>query len=188
MSALSLNFFLTEPYLTLSINRLDDLVAFFALAACGLIAAAFGRRRERLSETVVRTDREFHILTRLLQAARGGRATVRMLEELRTDFGLGGAVLRDGEGRVIAASPETAGALPAPRLPLTGEMLFAPSEATVRFGRKGMRLPEGGGRLTLQTARGPLTLDLWEGDAEGFTDDESRTLAIAASIVGLGMR
>jgi two-component system sensor histidine kinase KdpD len=39
MSALSLNFFLTEPYLTLSINRLDDLVAFFALAACGLIAA-----------------------------------------------------------------------------------------------------------------------------------------------------
>jgi hypothetical protein len=107
---------------------------------------------------------------------------------LRTDFELGGAVLRDGEGRVIAASPETAGALPAPRLPLTGEMLFAPSEATVRFGRKGMRLPEGGGRLTLQTARGPLTLDLWEGDAEGFTDDESRTLAIAASIVGLGMR
>ena len=188
MSALSLNFFLTEPYLTLSINRLDDLVAFFALAACGLIAAAFGRRRERLSETVVRTDREFHILTRLLQTARNGRATVRMLEELRTDFELGGAVLRDGEGRVIAASPETAGALPAPRLPLTGEMLFAPSEATVRFGRKGMRLPEGGGRLTLQTARGPLTLDLWEGDAEGFTDDESRTLAIAASIVGLGMR
>jgi hypothetical protein len=188
LSALSLNFFLTQPYLTLSIYHTDDVIAFFALAACGLIAAAFGRRRERLSETVVRTDREFHILTRLLQAARGGRATVRMLEELRTDFGLGGAVLRDGEGRVIAASPETAGALPAPRLPLTGEMLFAPSEATVRFGRKGMRLPEGGGRLTLQTARGPLTLDLWEGDAEGFTDDESRTLAIAASIVGLGMR
>jgi hypothetical protein len=111
-----------------------------------------------------------------------------MLEELRTDFGLGGAALRDGEGRVIAASPETAGALPPPRLPLTGEMLFAPGDALVRFGRKGMRLPDGGGRLTLQTARGPITLDLWEGDAEGFTDDESRTLAIAASIVGLGMR
>jgi hypothetical protein len=189
MSALSLNFFLTEPYLTLTIYHVDDVVAFFALAACGLIAAAFGRRRERLSETVVRTDREFHILTRLLQATRGGgRATARMLEELRTDFGLGGAVLRDGEGRVVAASPETAGALPPPRLPLTGEMLFAPGDALVRFGRKGMRLPEGGGRLTLQTARGPITLDLWEGDAEGFTDDESRTLAIAASIVGLGMR
>lgn len=188
LSALSLNFFLTEPYLTLSINRVDDVVAFFALTACGLIASAFGRRRERLSETVIRTDREFHILTRLLRATRGRRAAARMLEELRADFGLGGTVLRDGEGRVLAASPETAGALPAPRLPLTGEMLFAPGDALVRFGRKGMRLPEGGGRLTIQTARGPITLDLWEGDEEGFTDDESRTLAIAASIVGLGMR
>ena len=45
-----------------------------------------------------------------------------------------------------------------------------------------------GGRLTLQTARGPATLDLWEGNEEGFTDDESRTLAIATSILGLGMR
>lgn len=189
LSALSLNFFLTQPYLTLSIYHTDDVIAFFALAACGLIAAAFGRRRERLSETVIRTDREFHILTRLLQGARGGgRAPARMLDELRTDFGLGGAVLRDGQGKVLAASPETAAALPAPRLPLTGEMLFAPGDALVRFGRKGMRLPEGGGRLTLQTALGPATLDLWEGDAEGFTDDESRTLAIAASIVGLGMR
>jgi hypothetical protein len=51
-----------------------------------------------------------------------------------------------------------------------------------------MRLPEGGGRLALQTTRGPLTLDLWEGNEEGFTGDESRTLAIAASILGLGMR
>jgi len=66
--------------------------------------------------------------------------------------------------------------------------LFAPSDETVRFGSKGMRLPEGGGRLTLQTARGPVALDLWEGNEEGFTDDESRTLAIATSILGLGMR
>src|SRR5574341_783941 len=46
MSAISLNFFLTEPYLTLTISKPDDLVAFLALAACGLIAAAFGRRRK----------------------------------------------------------------------------------------------------------------------------------------------
>lgn len=58
----------------------------------------------------------------------------------------------------------------------------------VRFGAKGMRLPDGGGRLTLQTRRGPVTFDLWEGDEQGFGRDESRTLAIAASILGLGMR
>src|SRR5712692_7915201 len=71
MSAMSLNFFLTEPYLTLAISKPDDVVAFFALAGCGLIAAAFGRRRERLSEVAGRADQELATLTRLLQRARG---------------------------------------------------------------------------------------------------------------------
>jgi len=50
------------------------------------------------------------------------------------------------------------------------------------------RLPDGGGRLTLQTGRGPMTLDLWEGREDGLRLDEARTLAVAASILGLGMR
>jgi hypothetical protein len=188
VSAMSLNFFLTEPYLTLAISKVDDVVAFFALAACGLIAAAFGRRRERLSEVAGRADRELVTLTRFVERARSGRAPARLLQDLQADFGLGGLVLRDGQGRVLAAAPDTAGALPPPRLALTADTLFAASDETVRFGSKGMRLPEGGGRLTLQTARGPVTLDLWEGSDEGFTSDESRTLAIAASVLALGMR
>jgi hypothetical protein len=188
VSAMSLNFFLTEPYLTLAITKPDDVVAFFALAACGLIAAAFGRRRERLSEVAGRADRELVVLTRFIERARSGRPPAALLEELRTEFGLGGLVLRDGQARVLAAAPPTAEALPPPRLALTADTLFAIGDETVRFGSKGMRLPEGGGRLTLKTARGPLTLDLWEGSDEGFTIDESRTLAIAASILGLGMR
>jgi two-component system sensor histidine kinase KdpD len=188
VSAMSLNFFLTEPYLTLAITKTDDVVAFFALAACGLIAAAFGRRRERLSEVAGRADRELTSLTRFIERARSSRSPAGLLEDLRTDFGLGGLVLRDGQGRVLAAAPENAGALPAPRLALTADTLFATGDETVRFGSRGMRLPEGGGRLTLKTARGPITLDLWEGNEEGFTADESRTLAIAASILGLGMR
>ena len=188
VSAMSLNFFLTEPYLTLTITKFDDVVAFFALAACGLIAAAFGRRRERLSEVAGRTDRELATLSRFVERARGGRSVHRQLEDLRDDFGLGGLVLRDTEGRVLAAAPEASTARPAPRIKLTPDTLFAVEEETVRFGAKGMRLPDGGGRLTLQTRRGPVTLDLWEGDEEGFGRDESRTLAIAASVLGLGMR
>jgi hypothetical protein len=188
VSAMSLNFFLTEPYLTLAISKVDDVIAFFALAACGLIAAAFGRRRERLSEVAGRADRELVILTRFLERARSARGPAGLLEDLRTDFDLGGLVLRDGRGRVLAAVPETAGALSPPRLALTADTLFAPADETVRFGSKGMRLPEGGGRLALQTAGGPVTLDLWEGNEEGLTSDEGRTLAIAASVLGLGMR
>jgi K+-sensing histidine kinase KdpD len=188
VSAMSLNFFLTEPYLTLAISKSDDVVAFFALAGCGLIAAAFGRRRERLSEVAGRADRELATLSRFVERARSGRSIESQLQDLRTDFGLSGLVLRDAAGRVLAAAPEDAGSRPAPRVTLTSDTLFAASDETQRYGSKGLRLPDGGGRLTLETARGPVSLDLWEGNEEGFGRDESRTLAIAASVLGLGMR
>jgi K+-sensing histidine kinase KdpD len=44
-SALSLNFFLTRPYLTLTIHGRDDLIAFLGLTACGLISATLGSGR-----------------------------------------------------------------------------------------------------------------------------------------------
>src|SRR5207249_10935258 len=62
VSALSLNFFLTEPFLTLTIAKPDDTVAFIALAACGLIAAAFGRRREHWSDVAGRASAELDVL------------------------------------------------------------------------------------------------------------------------------
>ena len=188
ISAMSLNFFLTEPYLTLAISKTDDVIAFVALAACGLIAAAFGRRRERLSDVVGRADKELTTLARFAERSRSGRALDGLLQDLRAEFDLGGLVLRDAAGRVLAAVPAEAGARPAPRMALDGATLFAPGDESPRIGTKGLRLPEGGGRLTLQTARGAVSLDLWEGNDQGFGRDESRTLAIATSILGLRMR
>jgi two-component system sensor histidine kinase KdpD len=188
VSAMSLNFFLTEPYLTLAISKTDDVIAFFALAGCGLIAAAFGRRRERLSEVAGRADQELATLSRFVERARSGRSVESQLQDLETEFALGGLVLREESGRVVAAVPAEAGARPAPRMTLDGATLFAAGDESPRMGAKGLRLPEGGGRLTLRTARGPVSLDLWEGNDEGFGLDESRTLAVAASILGLGMR
>jgi uncharacterized protein DUF4118 len=188
VSAMSLNFFLTEPYLTLSITKREDVIAFFALAACGLIASAFGRRRERLSEAVGRADRELAILNRLVERARSGRPLDGQLQDLRAEFDLGGLVLREASGRLLAAAPSDAGSRPTPRLALSSDTLFAVDDVSPRIGTKGLRLPEGGGRLTLQTARGAVSLDLWEGNDQGFGQDESRTLAIAVSILGLGMR
>ena len=49
VSVLSLDFFLTTPYLHLAIQDKDDVIAFLGLALCGLLAAALGSsRRERL--------------------------------------------------------------------------------------------------------------------------------------------
>jgi hypothetical protein len=188
VAAMSLNFFLTEPYLTLTISKTDDVIAFVALAACGLIAAAFGRRRERLSDVAGRADREMTTLARFAERARSGRALDGLLQDLRAGFGLGGLVLRDESGRVLAAVPAEAGARPAPRMALDGTTLFAVADASPRMGAVGLRLPEDGGRLMLQTPRGPMSLDLWESDDRGFGLDESRTLAVAASILGLRMR
>jgi hypothetical protein len=188
IAAMSLNFFLTQPYLTLTMSKTDDVVAFFALAACGLIAAAFGRRRARLSAVAGRADRELAALARFAERSRSGGPLAVLLQDLRTEFDLGALVLRDEAGRVLGAVPADAEARPAPPVALDGVTLFAARDETPRIGAKGLRLPEGGGRLTLRTARGPASLDLWEGNDQGFGLDESRTLAIAASILGLGMR
>lgn len=188
VAATSLNFFLTEPYLTLAISKTDDVIAFFALAICGLIAAAFGRRRERLSAVAGRAEGELALLARFAERARSGRPLPGLLQDLRDHFGLGGLVLRDASGRELAAAPPEAAARPVPQARLDPGTLFAPGDASPRMGRKGLRLPEHGARLILQTSRGPVSLDLWEGDDQGFGLDEGRTLAVAASILSLGMR
>jgi hypothetical protein len=83
---------------------------------------------------------------------------------------------------VLDAAPREAAARPAPRLTLDAHTLFAAADESPRMGVRGLRLPENGDRLVLQTTRGPAALDLWEGNDQGFGRDEGRTLAIAASI------
>src|SRR5262244_1349377 len=168
VSAMSLNFFLTEPYLTLAITKPDDVVAFLALAICGLIAAAFGRRRERMSDAAARADEELSIL-----------------RDLARRFKLGAIVLRDSKGQIVAATPSEKTPLSTPTVALAADTLLPLDEKRLQFGVSGLRLPEGGGRLSFRTARGDVSVDLWEGDPAGFGVDEGRTLAIAGSMLAL---
>ncbi len=86
VSAISLNFFLTEPYLRLTISKPDDIVAFFALAVCGLIAAAFGRRRERWSELAGREGKELDVVKRLVEQLQDGQPLDGILGDLKRSF------------------------------------------------------------------------------------------------------
>ena len=185
VSAMSLNFFLTEPYLTLSISKTDDLIAFVALAACGLIAAAFGSRRERWSRAAGRAHEEITLLRRLVDQVRGRAALDRVLGDLARVFRLGAVVLRDADGRVVAVTPPEAGTSARPETEITLDSSLPAAATLHRFGSRGLRLPEGGGRLRLETNRGPMELDLWEGDPRGFDIDQWRTLQIALAILGL---
>lgn len=183
VSGMSLNFFLTEPYLTLAIEKWDDVIAFFALIGCGLIAAWFGKRRERLSDVVSRVSTELDVLKTLVEQLTAGAPLNELLGSLRQSFGLGALVLRDAGGRVLGAVGPSPVSIPEAQL--TPGTLFPADESRLRFGARGLRLPDGGGRLRLGSDRDVVSLDLWEGDPQGFGLDESRTLAIAASILGL---
>jgi hypothetical protein len=182
VSAMSLNFFLTEPYLRLTISKRDDIVAFFALAACGLVAAAFGRQRERWSELAGRAGKELDVVRNLVEQLRDGRPLDEILGDLKQAFRVGAIVLRGAGDRVLAAAPAGVTA-PVPETRLTPDALVPSNESRIRFGARGPRLPEGGGRLSLRAGRDSISLDLWEGDTQGFGLDEGRTLTIVVSIL-----
>ena len=185
VSAMSLNFFLTEPYLTLVINKVDDVVAFLALAGCGLIAAAFGKRRGRWSEAAARAGEELSILNRLVDGLRANKPLTGILSDLTHDFRLGAMVLRDSDGRVVAAAPADRAPEAIPEASLSADTLFPADDTRLQFGLRGLRLPHGGGRLSLGTDRGTVAIDLWEGDTAGLDLNQGRTLAVAASILAL---
>jgi Domain of unknown function (DUF4118) len=181
MSALSLNFFLTAPYLTLSIHEPNDIVAFVALAASGLIAAAFGQRRQRSSEAARRSRGEIYALRRMVAHLETNVGLDRVLDELRRSFGLGRVVVRDAAGHALAASP--AGPAPTAAAELDPDSLLALEDTRHRWGRRGFRLPEEGGRVALTSERGRLWLDLWEGDPDGLDAYDRQALTVAAAIL-----
>ena len=187
VSALSLNFFLTEPYLTLTINKPDDIVAFLALAVSGLIAAAFGRRRARSTEMLGRARDDIAALERLAGTLTPGASLDAALEDLRSAFRLAAVVLRRADDRLLAAAPAAYAARPTPAVALNPRTLLSEDQRH-RLGRRGFRLPEGGGRLRLAGDPEPFWLDLWEGDEEGLSADEQRALVVAAAMLRLTLR
>jgi len=185
VSGMGLNFFLTEPYLSLSMEKRDDVIAFFALLGCGLIAAWFGKRRARVSEVASRGAVELDVLMQVVARLTAGAPLGEILGYLKTSFGLGALVLRDADGRILGAAPAGSPPPSAPKTQLTPETLVPSGVDRLRYGPKGLRLPDEGGRLVLGTGREAVSLDLWEGDPQGLALDESRTLAITAAILGL---
>jgi two-component system, OmpR family, sensor histidine kinase KdpD len=184
-SALCLDFFLTEPYLRLTIAKTEDVIAFFGLAVCGLVAAAFGSRREaqaRAEETV----REHLDLLReaLRQVEAAEPALDRLLSEASRRLGVA-AVLRDPEGRLLVASPPEAASRPEPTAPLNPDTIMVRDAATSLGDRGGFRLPPGGGRVTLGVKGASLgTLDLWD-EGTGLEPWARRALADVARVLSL---
>ena len=173
-SALSLNFFLTQPYLRLTIHSRDDILAFFGLAVCGLIAASFGSRSRRvgaLSEARKQLDVIHAASSELELAGPIEPRLTRVLEAARAVFPLSAAVVRDRQGRVLAVSDRGQGAGPIPQrtLELDG----------------GMPLPEDGARVPLVAANSTVgALDIW-GNGERASASTRRAIGDVARLISV---
>ncbi len=97
-------------------------------------------------------------------------------------------MLRQADERLVCASPPEWATQLAPGVALEPRTFLATHEGVHRLGRRGFRLPEGGGRVRLATEKGPLWLDVWEGDQEGLSTDERRALGVAIGMLSLAAR
>lgn len=158
-STLSLDFFLTEPYLTLAISSKHDVIAFFGLAICGALAAGLASGRGR-RQRALRTARAH--LDLLHAGIRGmdetGAPTVRverLAETLLELAPLAAVTVRDEGGRLIASSGDGANR-PSPNEAVRPEEWLATGPGQPRA------LPPGGVRVLLRRgARQAGSLDVW---------------------------
>lgn len=182
VSALSLDFFLTRPYLHLAMHDKNDLVAFVGLAAIGLLAGFLGTpRRERDS-----ARRRLALVDRALrQVESGGPAAPRaqLVADLAVSaLPLSAAVVRADHGGVLALAGSRGSAEREPSLVVSSSTVgeSAPWEWRVR----NPPLPRDGVRVALVAGGRPVgSLDVW-GSGRAAGRDARRALAAVAAALG----
>jgi K+-sensing histidine kinase KdpD len=184
-SALSLDFFLTQPYLTLEIADKHDLIAFVGLAVCGLVAAELGARRgERRAD--VREMRRHRDLLREALVELDAREALEyrvktLLDASRSVLPLSAMVLRDGGNQVVASSPPIARAAPETVLRQDDPLLIDVSDRDQQ--PRALPLSPEGARLALTVAgRQVGWLDVWGGRAPASVEGR-RTLSDVAQVL-----
>jgi hypothetical protein len=186
VSALSLDFFLTQPYLRLEMENKHDVVAFLGLAVCGLIASSLAAyRRDRIAglESALAHRRLLDgVLERWDPAQPVGPQLDETLRRCLPVLPLAAVVVRDEAGRVLAAS-EGAEPRPPPAGVLQGDSLLVGAEP----GRwaPNLALPAEGSRIPLGAGTRPLGwLEVW-GDGRPASLESRRALADLARLVAL---
>lgn len=175
ISALSLDFFLTKPYLTLSMAHKDDVIAFAGLAACGLIAAAFGSGRERRSTALRQLALLHGALRRLERAGPAEAAIAETLDAARGALPVSALLVRNAQGSILVGTASAAGR-PSPLRTLAPDSLSSDPA-----------LPADGGRLVLVGGNRTLGfLDVW-GNGEPASREERRTLTDLARILAASL-
>jgi len=184
-SALSLDFFLTRPYLSLRIQENHDVFAFAGLTVCGLVAASLGSPQRIAALREYRSHS--HLLHQTLAALEEGGPVetelARVLERARQTLPVRALVLRDPNGRVVASAPHPAGLEPIPPQVVDTDTLLAPGVAESTL-RRAPSFPAEGARVAIVVQQRQVAwLDLW-GDGAPATAACRRTLSDVARVLG----
>lgn len=117
-SALSLDYFLTKPYLSLRIEGKHDLIAFTGLLLCGLVSAALGSALGRRAAAGDAARAHLELLREALARLDAPGPAAERLEELlratRDALPLTGLVVKNAGGAIVAASGAATAPRPAP--------------------------------------------------------------------------
>lgn len=179
VATLSLDFFLTEPYLKLTIASKHDVYALCGLAVCGAVAAKLASGRGG-HQRALRTSRAhvdlLHAGVRQLDETAPGLET--LLDALRRATPAAALTLRDEKGRLVASSG-SAGERPVPKETLQPEELLR-----VPAGPPRALSPEGSRVVLKSRARVVGSLDVW-GEGALLTADVRLLLADLATLLGV---
>lgn len=185
VSALSMDFFLTRPYMSLRIQENHDLVAFAGLTVCGLVAASLG------SPQRIAALREARAHAQLVQQALSSLETggpvepeaARLLEQARQILPVRAFVLRDLGDRTVCAAPRQAGLEPIPLQAVAADTLV-PRGGSAAALRRAPPLAGEGARFALVTHQRQIGwLDFW-GDGAPATVSSRQTLTAMARVLG----
>ena len=188
-SALSLDFFLTQPYMRLTIAEKHDAIAFFGLAGCGLLTASLATERGRWTAPRAPARRHLDLLhstvAELEQAGPLEPRLARTLEGARIAVPIAAAVVRD-RGTNLLASSERGPLRPVPAQALDRETLLPPGQARQALPRRGLPLPTEGGRLALVAGKRQVGwLDVWGSGAPANLATRQALAAVARVIAAL---
>jgi len=188
-SGLSLDFFLTQPYMQLTMYEKHDVIAVVGLTACGLIAAAFGSQRGKRTTALTTARKNLDLLHAALSGGEVGDPVASRLTSIlrlsRDALPLAAAVVRDERDQVVARSDPADGLRPVPDAVLEMDTLLpAPGPGQERAYR-GLPLPESGGRIALVAGgRRVGSLDVW-GNGTWARPESRRTLSDVARSVAI---
>jgi hypothetical protein len=186
-SGLSLDFFLTQPYMRLTIYEKHDVIAVVGLTVCGLIAAAFGAQRGKRIAALETCRKHLDLLHSALSEGEASETVESRLTEIlrasREILPLAAAVVRDERDQIVASSGPADGLRPRPDDVLEMDSLLPAPRSRTELTHRTAALPEQGGRIALVAGTRRLGwLDVWGNGAPAGIDSRRTLSDLARSL------